>query len=88
MLRPPDAESSESDPRGLANGIWVLAGTHVNPAGPGQAVAANSGSVARTEGSGYVSTCAVEGMETNSRRMFLAISILFCAIISAFWMSW
>lgn len=36
----------------------------------------------------YVSTCAVEGMETNSRRMFLAISMLFCAIISAFWMSW
>lgn len=36
----------------------------------------------------YVSTCVVEGMETNSRRIFLAISILFCAIISAFWMSW
>lgn len=59
-----------------------------NPCEPGQAVAVNSRSVAQTEGSGYVSTCAVEGMETNSRRMFLAISILFCAIISAFWMSW
>lgn len=36
----------------------------------------------------YVMICAVEGMDTNSRRMFLAISTLFCAIIRAFWMSW
>lgn len=36
----------------------------------------------------YVKICAVEGMDTNSLRMFLAISILFCAIIRAFWMSW
>lgn len=36
----------------------------------------------------YVKICAEEGMDTNSLRMFLAISILFCAIIRAFWMSW
>lgn len=38
--------------------------------------------------SDYVAMCAVEGMETNSRRMFLAVSRLFWAIIRAFWMSW
>lgn len=42
----------------------------------------------RARGGRYVRMWAVEGMETNSRRMFLAISTLFCAIISAFWMSW
>lgn len=39
-------------------------------------------------GSDYVAMCADDGMETNSRRMFLAVSRLFWAIISAFWMSW
>lgn len=43
------------------------------------------GGVARSD---YVAMCAVEGMETNSRRMFLAVSRLFWAIIRAFWMSW
>lgn len=38
--------------------------------------------------SDYVAMCAAEGMETNSRRMFLAVSRLFWAIIRAFWMSW
>ncbi|KAI3373275.1 hypothetical protein L3Q82_006577 [Scortum barcoo] len=41
-----------------------------------------------TAWSDYVAMCAVEGMETNSRRMFLAVSRLFWAIIRAFWMSW
>lgn len=37
----------------------------------------------------YVAMCAAaDGMETNSRRMFLAVSRLFWAIIRAFWMSW
>lgn len=37
--------------------------------------------------SDYVAMWVVEGTETNSRRMFLAVSRLFWAIISAFWMS-
>lgn len=36
----------------------------------------------------YVSRWGVEGMDTNSLRMFLAISTLFWAIRRAFWMSW
>ena len=41
-----------------------------------------------SEGGRYVRMWAVEGMDTNSRRMFLAVSRLFWAIIRAFWMSW
>lgn len=72
-----------------SNGNWAffveLCQSKPNQAGPSYGKRADLRDGQR---SCYVRTCAVEGMETNSRRIFLAISILFCAIISAFWMSW
>lgn len=91
QLKNPQGRRASASTGGSAagNGLWALGWAVPTLSQPGWAKRGRESKHERdVQEVCYVRICAVEGMETNSRRIFLAISILFCAIISAFWMSW